>query len=178
MVNRLPRLPPPSFGMILQSWDTASKPGELNDFSVCTTWGLSQKHIYLLDVFCKRVDYPGLKRAVQELATTFHPKTVLIEDKASGTPLIQELRHEGLYAVKSYLPKMDKIMRFHSVYSTVENGFVHLPEKAAWLAPYLHEITSFPKAKHDNQADSTSQALDWFKQCFLAPRWTVREINW
>ena len=59
---------------------------------------------------------------------------------------------------------MDKTMRMHSVTSTIENGFAHLPDKAAWLGEYLHELTSFPPGKHDDQADSTSQALDWFKQ--------------
>jgi hypothetical protein len=58
---------------------------------------------------------------------------------------------------------MEKIMRMHSVTSTIENGFVHLPEKSEWLAEYLHEIATFPKGKYDDQADSTSQALDWFK---------------
>jgi hypothetical protein len=59
---------------------------------------------------------------------------------------------------------MDKIMRMHSTTSTIENGFVHLPDKAEWLGEYLHELASFPKGKFDDQADSTSQALDWFKQ--------------
>src|ERR1700692_2461692 len=59
---------------------------------------------------------------------------------------------------------MDKTMRMHSVTSTIENGFAHLPDKAAWLGEYLHEVTSFPKGKYDDQADSTSQGLDWFKQ--------------
>jgi hypothetical protein len=58
---------------------------------------------------------------------------------------------------------MDKIMRLHSVTSTIENGFVHLPEKAEWLPEYLHEMTCFPKGKFDDQCDSTSQALDWVK---------------
>ncbi|MBZ5501504.1 MAG: phage terminase large subunit, partial [Acidobacteriia bacterium] len=57
-----------------------------------------------------------------------------------------------------------KIMRMHSVTSTIENGFVVLPDKAPWLGEYLHELASFPKGKYDDQADSTSQALDWFKQ--------------
>ena len=68
-----------------------------------------------------------------------------------------------MHAIKKYEPTMDKIMRMHSVTSTIENGFVHLPDKAAWLAEYLHELTTFPKGKNDDQADSTSQALDWFK---------------
>jgi len=59
---------------------------------------------------------------------------------------------------------MDKTMRMHSVTSTIENGLVHLPDKASWLGEYLHELASFPKGKYDDQADSTSQALDWFKQ--------------
>jgi phage terminase large subunit-like protein len=73
---------------------------------------------------------------------------------------------------------MDKIMRMHSVTSTIENGFVHLPEKAAWLGEYLHELATFPKGKYDDQADSTSQALDWFKKQYMTPRtpwvWAVR----
>jgi phage terminase large subunit-like protein len=65
---------------------------------------------------------------------------------------------------------MDKIMRMHSVTSTIENGFVHLPEKAPWLGEYLHELATFPKGKYDDQADSTSQALEWFKQQYMTPR--------
>ncbi len=170
-------LPPlPEFDMTLQSWDTANKPGELSDYSVCTTWGISGKNLYLLDVYRKRVDYPTLKRAVAELYQRYRPRTILIEDKSSGTPLVQELRNEGVYAVKAYMPKMDKALRFHSASSTVEGGFVYLPEKAAWLAAYLHEITCFPNAKHDDQADSTSQALDWLKQRYWGKRGTIVEF--
>jgi hypothetical protein len=65
---------------------------------------------------------------------------------------------------------MDKTMRLHSVTSTIENGFVYLPSEAHWLAAYLHELTSFPNGKHDDQADSSSQALDWAKQfSFTSP---------
>ena len=68
-----------------------------------------------------------------------------------------------MHAIKKYEPKMHKIMRMDSVTGTIENGFVYLPDKAAWLAEYLHELSTFPKGKYDDQADSTSQALDWFK---------------
>jgi len=154
---------PEKFEMVLQSWDTANKPTELSDYCVCTTWGIKEKHIYLLHVFRKRLGYPELKRAVREQAELFRPATILIEDRASGTQLIQELVGEGMHAIKGYEPAMDKIMRLHSVTSTIENGFVHLPGKACYLAEYLHELTIFPKGKHDDQADSTSQALDWLK---------------
>jgi predicted phage terminase large subunit-like protein len=155
---------PAKFEMTFQSWDTANKPTELADYSVCTTWGVKDKHAYLLHVLRKRLGYPELKRAAREQAEAFGPQTILIEDKASGTQLIQELVSEGMHAIKKYEPTMDKIMRMHSVTSTIENGFVHLPDKAPWLAEYLHELSSFPKGKYDDQADSSSQALDWFKQ--------------
>ena len=155
---------PAKFETIFQSWDTANKPTELSDYSVCTTWGVKEKHAYLLHLIRKRLGYPELKRAVLEQLEAFGPETVLIEDRASGTQLIQELVSEGIHAIKKYEPTMDKIMRMHSVTSTIENGFVHLPDKAAWLPEYLHELSSFPKGKYDDQADSTSQALDWFKQ--------------
>jgi hypothetical protein len=66
-----------------------------------------------------------------------------------------------------YEPKMEKILRMHTVSSTIENGLVHIPDQAHWLAEYLHEITSFPKGKFDDQVDSTSQALDWIKDGVL-----------
>jgi predicted phage terminase large subunit-like protein len=154
---------PSKYDMVVQSWDTANKPSELSDYSVCTTWGVKDKHIYLRHVYRKRVGYPELKRAVRDQAEAFGAQTILIEDKASGTQLIQELVSEGMQAVKRYEPAMDKTMRMNSVTSTIENGFVHLPEKAPWLGEYLHELATFPLGKYDDQADSTSQALDWFK---------------
>ena len=146
-----------------ERWDTASKASELSDFSVCTSWGIKGKELYLLDVFRRRLEYPELKRAVREQYEQFRPSVVLIEDKASGTQLIQELTREGLYAVTRYKPQSDKVMRMHAQTAMIENGFVRLPEKAPWLAQYLNELTVFPNGRHDDQVDSTSQMLDWFK---------------
>jgi predicted phage terminase large subunit-like protein len=160
---------PHPFELIFQSWDTANKASELSDYSVCTTWGVKEKKLYLLHVLRRRVEYPELKRAVRAQADHFAANTVLIEDKASGTQLIQELLHEGLHAVTRYTPSMDKLMRLHASSAVIENGFVYLPATADWLAPYLHELTTFPNGKHDDQADSTSQALDWFKQGHTGP---------
>ena len=79
---------PAKFERIVQSWDTASKASELSDFSVCTTWGIAGKDLYLLDVLCRRMEYPELNRAVRDQCALFRPNVVLIEDKASGTQLI------------------------------------------------------------------------------------------
>jgi predicted phage terminase large subunit-like protein len=153
-----------AFDRIVQSWDTASKATELSDFSVCTSWGIRGKDLYLLDVLRRRMEYPELKRAVREQYERFRPDVVLIEDKASGTQLIQELIAEGLHSATRYQPQSDKIMRMHAQTAMIENGFVHLPDNAPWLAAYLHELISFPKGRHDDQVDSTAQMLDWFKR--------------
>jgi predicted phage terminase large subunit-like protein len=155
---------PESFDRIVQSWDTANKATELSDFSVCTTWGIKGKNLYLLSVLRRRLEYPALKRAVREQQTLFDANVVLIEDKASGTQLIQELVMDGCHAVTSYTPDCDKIMRLHAQTALIENGFVYVPQSAPWLAEYLHEMTVFPKGKHDDQVDSTAQFLDWFKK--------------
>jgi hypothetical protein len=68
--------------------------------------------------------------------------------------------------VSRYQPTTDKIMRLHAQTAMIENGFVHIPETAPWIAEYLHEMTVFPKGKHDDQVDSTAQFLDWFKRPF------------
>jgi predicted phage terminase large subunit-like protein len=154
----------PQFERIVQSWDTASKATELSDFSVCTSWGIQGKNLYLLDVLRRRMEYPELKRAVREQYERFRPSVVLVEDKASGTQLIQELIADGLHAVTRYQPQSDNVMRMHAQTAMIENGFVHLPDTAPWLAAYLHELTSFPNGRHDDQVDSTAQMLDWFKR--------------
>jgi predicted phage terminase large subunit-like protein len=141
---------PSKFEIVFQSWDTANKNTELSDYSVCTTWGLKRKKLYLLHVYRKRLEFPELKRAIVSWASHFHASNILIEDKASGTALIQDLIRDGVSGVTRYEPTMEKIMRLHSVSSTIENGFVYLPEQADWLAEYLHELTTFPSTKHDD----------------------------
>jgi predicted phage terminase large subunit-like protein len=162
--NYAPNERPEELDRIVQSWDTANKATELSDFSVCTTWGIRGKDLYLLHVLRRRMQYPELKRAVREQREAFNASVVLIEDKASGTQLIQELTREGLYAITRYTPQSDKVMRMHAQTAMIENGFVHVPSTAPWLAEYLHELTTFPRGRHDDQVDSTAQMLDWFKQ--------------
>jgi predicted phage terminase large subunit-like protein len=155
--------PLPRFSCIIQSWDTANKCGELNDYSVCTTWGLYDGHSYLLHVLRQRLNYPDLKRKVAEQIAAYNPNHVIIEDKASGTQLIQDLKNDGVYQIKPYEApsQIDKIMRLHAQTEHFERGRVLLPTKAPWLAEYIRELTTFPGTKFDDQVDSTTQALDY-----------------
>jgi len=157
---------PDPFDEIVQSWDTANKANELSDYSVCTTWGVNDEDYYLLDVYRERLDYPHLKRKARDLAQLRNADTVLIEDKASGTQLIQDLKDDQVFGVTPYEPPpgTDKIMRLYAQTAVFENGRVLMPRRASWLADYLNELTSFPGSKYDDQVDSTTQALHHMRE--------------
>jgi len=135
---------PERFDRVVQSWDTANKATELSDFSVCTTWGIKGEKFFLLHVFRRRLEFPELKRAVREQQGLFGTSVILIEDKASGTQLIQDLIADGCRGVTRYQPTGDKTMRVYAQTAVMESGFLHIPETAPWLAEYLHELTVFP----------------------------------
>ena len=159
----LPSELPDKFDMTIQSWDTANKATELSDYSVCTTWGIRKNDMFLLDVHRAKLEYPALKRAVHAHAERYRPNTIIIEDKVSGMSLIQELREERLHGVTAFQSNLDKIMRMHSASSSLEGGLIHLPEKADWRGVFLQEVVTFPRGRHDDQVDSMSQAISWFK---------------
>ncbi len=164
--SRYPYLPGYREGdLIVQSWDTAAKATELSDYSVCTTWYMKEEEFYLMDVFRERLDFPMLKRKVAEQYRRFAgmrmPVRVLIEDKSSGTQLIQELRREKSVRPTAFTPEGDKVMRMHAQSSKVEAGQVYLPDKASWLQDFETEMMQFPNGKFDDQVDSVSQFLSW-----------------
>jgi predicted phage terminase large subunit-like protein len=153
---------PEKFDQTIQSWDTANKDTELSNYSVCTTWGLKKQHMFLLDVYRRKVEFPDLKRAVRELAALHRANIVLVEDKASGSSLIQELRAEHFSLVQA-APAIDgdKVMRLRAQTAKIEGGFVLFPKQAHWLDTYLLELVTFPNWKYDDQVDSTVFALAW-----------------
>lgn len=154
----------PPMERMIQSWDTGSKTGINNDYSVCTTWGLLGGNIYLLDVWRGKLEMPDLCRKVVELHDRFKPERVLIEDKGAGIGLIQALRATHFYGTTAYNPKEDKLLRFSWITPMIEGGNVHIPRWAPWRDEYLMELCGFPAAKHDDQVDSTSQALHWIRE--------------
>lgn len=145
---------------IIQSWDTASKNGAQNDYSVCTTWLVVDKNYYLLDVTRGRYEYPQLKAKALTLAARYEPSTILIEDASTGTALAQELKDAHLGMGIRLVPiERDKVGRLYVHQATFESGRVHFPRRAPFLAELEAELLTFPQAKHDDQVDSITQAL-------------------
>ncbi len=155
---------------IVQSWDTASKANELSDYSVCTTWHVVGETYYLVDVFRKRLEYPELKRMVSNLAAHWAADAVLIEDKSSGTQLIQDLRHEHSLHPIAITPVEDKVTRMSAQSAKIEAGRVLVPASAPWLHDFQTEILQFPHGRHDDQIDSVSQFLGWVTRPIAVPR--------
>lgn len=149
---------------IVQSWDTASKSGELNDYSVCTTWAINEQECYLLDVLRKRLDYPELRRAVVAQAKKHAVNDILIEDKGSGSGLIQDVKYDTPYRAIAIMPKDDKVTRLRIVSAHIEAGYVQFPKRALWLDEFVLEVLQFPHARHDDQVDSMTQLLGWVRQ--------------
>src|SRR5262249_26316668 len=94
----------------------------------------------------------------------FTPDAILIEDKGSGTALIQELRNVGSPFPIPIDPKGEKQMRMHVQAAKIEAGQVYLPREASWLGEFLLEVLAFPRSPHDDQVDSLSQFLSWVSQ--------------
>ena len=155
---------PSSYEFIVQSWDTAFKTGEENDYSVCTTWGIAGNMIDLIDRFQARLEMPELKRAAATLALRHRPHAILIEDKASGQSLIQELRKDTELSIVPVKTDRDKVSRAHAVTPMIEGGRVRLPEWASWVDDYLAEMSAFPKGNYDDSVDSTTQALNYLRE--------------
>jgi predicted phage terminase large subunit-like protein len=163
---------PPLVEYIIQSYDTAYSKKETADYSVITTWGVfvpdqdSGPNIILLDVKKGRWDFPEFKRIAREEYKNWNPDNVLIEAKATGITLQQELRRVGI-PVTMYSPGgrragQDKISRANSIAPILESGMVWAPE-TEWADELIEECAAFPNGDHDDMVDSTTQALMRFR---------------
>lgn len=164
---------PAGADQVVHSWDTAYKPGALNDPSVCTVWNLGRgaPGYYLRDLFHGKLEYPALRQRVIDLAERDRPTAILIEDKASGQSLIQDLRNSTSLPIIPIEPEADKVTRMYAVTAMMEAGLVWLPARAPWVLDYEIELTTFPLAPHDDRVDSTSQFLKWVRG------WTGRIVH-
>ena len=161
---------PPECEYILQAWDTAFEKNNRADYSAGTTWGVfthhkdNQKYLILLNTYKKRVEFPELKRDVLREYNEYEPDTLIVEKKASGAPLIYDLRAMGI-PVSEYTPSkgQDKFARLNSVSDIIASGRVWVP-RTRWAEELVDEIASFPSGEHDDLVDSTTLALMRFRQ--------------
>ena len=150
---------------VVQSWDTAYKTGAKNDYSACITWGVVQGKFgysyYILDLMRKKLEYAQLKQTFIALQQKYNPFMILIEDKANGQSLIQDLRHAGNNKLLAVKVDSDKLTRATVPASLASS--VYLPKQAGWLDDFINECIQFPpnSSGHDDMVDAYSQFLNW-----------------
>ena len=162
---------PPTCEYIIQSWDTAFETKNNSDFSACTTWGVfyneeenDSPQVILLDAFKDRMAFPELKQIALKHYKEWEPDAFIVEKKAAGAPLIQELRSMGI-PVQEFSPSRgnDKMVRLNAVADLFSSGKIWAPD-TRWAREVIEEVASFPVGEHDDFVDTTSQALLRYRQ--------------
>lgn len=164
---------PPSVEYIIQSWDTAHEAKNSADFSACTTWGVwstedGESRLILLDAIKGRWEFPELKIKVLEQWKQWEPESLIVEKKAAGAPLIQELRRMNI-VVQEVSPSRkglgvsnDKRARINAIADLFFSGLVWAPDKR-WAHEVINETAEFPNGEHDDYVDTVSQALNRYR---------------
>jgi len=161
---------PPQCDFIIQSWDTAHETKTTSDYTACTTWGVwyneeegDRPSLILLDAFKDRMEFPELKEVALRQYKEWDPDSFLVEKKAAGAPLIQELRRMGI-PVDEFTPSRgnDKIARVNAVSDLFASGAVWAPDRR-WAKDVIEEIVAFPVGENDDYVDTMTQALLRFR---------------
>jgi predicted phage terminase large subunit-like protein len=148
----------------VQSWDTATVANDNADWSVCTTWLVRNNDFYLMEVLRKRLVYPELKAAIIEQNRFYQPRHVIIEDKGSGTSLIQDFFDSNI-PIEPYRCNDAKEVRAGRASVPVNQGRVFLHSRPnTSTQKFLEEVLAFPGGRYDDQVDSMVQMIDWWEQ--------------
>lgn len=162
---------PPPCDYVIQSWDTAFETKNNSDYSACTTWGVwyneeegNSPQVILLDAFKDRMAFPELKEIALKHYKEWQPDAFVVEKKAAGAPLIQELRQMGI-PVSEFTPSRgnDKMVRLNAVADLFTSGKVWAPD-TRWAREVIEEVAAFPVGEHDDYVDTTTQALLRYRQ--------------
>ena len=157
----------PECDYIIQSWDTAFSTRTTADYSAITTWGvfgdgISAPNLCLLGAERGRWDYPTLRQKAIDKYEMHQPDSILIEKKASGQSLIQDLRMTGL-PIFEFQPDRDKVARVYAITALFHNGRIYAPHDRTWAHEVMEEARVFPTGNHDDYMDTISQALLWMR---------------
>ncbi len=162
---------PPKCEFLIQSWDTAYETSNSADYSACTTWGVwynelenNSPQLILLDAFKDRMAFPELKAVALKHWKQWSPDAIIVEKKAAGAPLIQELRAMGI-PVQEFSPSRgnDKIVRLNAIADMFSSGKVWAPD-TRWAREVIEEVAAFPVGVNDDYVDTVSQALLRYRQ--------------
>jgi predicted phage terminase large subunit-like protein len=167
---------PPRCDYVIQSWDTAFEVKNNSDYSACTTWGVwyneeegDSPQLILLDAFKDRMAFPELKQVALRHYKEWEPDAFIVEKKAAGAPLIQELRSMGI-PVQEFTPSRgnDKMVRLNAVADLFSAGKVWAPD-TRWAREVIEEMAAFPVGEHDDFVDTCTQALLRYRQGGFIP---------
>ena len=164
----------PTLKHVIQSYDTAFSKKQTADYSAITTWGIFTPHesgpdaIMLIDAVKGKYDFPELKMVALDQYKYWQPETIIIEAKASGQSLLQELRRMGI-PVMDYTPGrgQDKHSRVNACAPIFESSQVYYPRDEHWAQEVIEECAAFPHGEHDDYVDSTTQAMLRYRQGFF-----------
>jgi predicted phage terminase large subunit-like protein len=174
---------PPPCDFIVQAFDTALTTKDRSDFSVCHTWGVwhneadGTQNVILLNSVKGKYEFPELKVMAHTQYEEWQPDSVIVEAKASGQPLIDEMRRSNIF-VQDFSPGkgQDKIARLNAVADMYASGHVWFPE-TSWAAKTVEEILAFPAGEHDDEVDAMTLALQRVRKGGLLRLSTDREDN-
>ena len=145
---------------IFQSWDTAYDIQDHNDWSVCSTWALSGKQCYLLDIYREKLEFPDLEKAIYAQRARWKADLVIVEKAGAGLSVWQNIRRQGPNLWLQVLrPEGSKQDRASQQTPKFERGEILLPMDAPWLRTFEEELLTFPNGRHDDQVDSVVQFL-------------------
>ena len=166
---------PPACDFVIQTYDTAFSTRTTADYSVIQTWGIFSmfnqdhigqedfvSHLILLGNIRGRFEYPELRKMAQKLYNQYKPDVCMVEKKASGQSLIQDMRRSGL-PVMEYSPDRDKVARVYAASPIIEAGRLWIPVNKKWSDELIEELIRFPNAAHDDQVDAMTMAIHYMK---------------
>ena len=153
---------PAPFELIVQSWDPAMVDAETSAFTVCTTWGILGRKVYLLDVFRHRLDFYQVAPAIRSMQAKYKADFVILEITGLGTPIANALCQPRPPWLMTTDPDLGKVERAIAETPKIERKRVYLPSTAPWLATFEAEVAAFPHTKYADQVDSMVQFLRAF----------------